>query len=84
MPQGVSFISNLTLYALSVSSGQVNLCNIRDPITAKGKAPRTHIQLMVSVRNLPRSRKNKPTATPQARGEKRNCRIDSPKNMDSV
>ena len=46
--------------------------------------PKMHIQLNVSVPNLPRSRKNKPTATPQASTENRNCRIDSPKNMDSV
>ena len=54
------------------------------PIRAKGAAPKIHIQLSVSVLKWGRSRKYKPTATPQARTEKMNCLSDSPKNIDSV
>ena len=45
---------------------------LTNPITAKGEAPIMHSQLVVSIPNLPRSRKNKPTATPQAATENKN------------
>ena len=54
------------------------------PIIAKGEAPKIHTQLRVSVPKCGRSRKNRPTATPQARAEKMNCLSDSPKNILSV
>ena len=48
-----------------------------NPNAANGAAPNTHIQLTVSILTWGRSKKYKPTATPQATSEKKNCLICS-------
>jgi len=55
-----------------------------NPIAAKGAAPRIHIQLRVSTPKLSFSRRYSRTAIPTAAMEKKNCRMDSPKNIVSL
>ena len=43
-----------------------------------------HIQETVSIPTIGFKTKYSSTAIPTARTEKTNCRMDSPKNMDSV
>ena len=54
------------------------------PIAAKGAAPRMHIHETVSMPTTGFNMKYSSTAIPTARTEKTNCRMDSPKNIDSV
>jgi hypothetical protein len=53
-------------------------------MAAKGAAQRIHIQDTVSVPTYGFITKNSKIATPIAISEKKNCRIDSPKYIDSV
>ena len=57
---------------------------MKKPSAAKGAAARVQTQERVSMPRRGFSRKYSPTATRTAKTEKMNCRMDSPKNTDSV
>lgn len=56
---------------------------LKKPQAAKGAAPRMHIQPTSSLPTSGRRPKYIPTATPTASREQINCRVESPKKMDS-
>jgi len=54
-----------------------------NPQAAKGAAPRTQTQPVISVPNKGFSQKYSPTAVPTASTEHKNCRAERPKKMAS-